>query len=287
MDPTFFLAQAYQLPATGQTAVVVDQGGTNTRTFNSTAAWFRTYLAKSTGTGTEADPYELIARVEGILNTSGAYWDLRMDDDGRVSIWYNGTGTGTITWGGSCHVGKLLGYAGNVGPLSTGGGVVSYLPSHCIAGTAFVNDTGWTPGPGRFSGAALPTGQVYGWGDSTPVLTRRGTLTFHPKTWSVVTSYPDVATTPMFAATSRWTAPNTSEPGQAPPWSVTDSLVTGRSRSLGVAWANFQDVIDGTATTFDRCYFDPAMVFAVKPAVADRYYSVEGLAFTFYSEDTL
>jgi hypothetical protein len=247
------IAQAFRIAAAQTIKTTDERGGPTSRTVP--AGWYRTRLAPAAGAGTEADPAEFLAAVETALATSK--WTVRMVADGRVRITYTGTGTGTIDLSTSTIVRALLGFTGDVGPLSTGASATgAFHPTHVVCSIATSPDSGWQDQPARFAGATLGDGTVYGWTDGIARYRRSLTLRLHPRDsslWSVT----GMIGTPAFSAASRLRSPSTGEPGQAPPWAVTDFLATSLGRSLGVALGTAQGVIAGTTTTYDIAYLTP------------------------------
>lgn len=286
----YAIAQAFTLPGAGQTATVVDDSGTHTADFNGVGSeTFRVLLAERTGLGTEDSPREFIRHVQDQL---GAFWQVDMRPDGLVQITYTGvTVDGELTWGASCRVQTILGGFTDLTIPKGGGGneVAPHQPTHLVLAVNANPDSGWIRTENRFAGAVLPGGKVYGWVDPVVDLQRRVTLTLHPKTDAVRqdAGFPSsMPGTPMFPDTAaRMLRPLTSEPEQAPPWSVLDFLGTAAGRSLGMVWGTFQDVVAGTDLSFDVGYLLPDSIRAgarPSPTVAlyDARWNVADVAFT-------
>jgi hypothetical protein len=243
----YLLAQPYQLPAS-QTITKTDADGTGT-VVAITAQWYRTRLAPIAGTGTEADPAELLYTVSTLL---GALWTCEMGTDGRVVITYIGTGTGDL--GVTATLRALLGYstASPPAPLATSGTwTATYQPTHCVFAAA-ADDEGWQSVQGRAAVQEMPDGSTYGWQDARTRLTRRITLTMLPRDDTARTTLGSLST-PAIAETAYRLDPGASAPAQAPPWSVSQTLATAVGARCG--WTDdLQAIITGTTTAFDAVY---------------------------------
>lgn len=248
----YLVAQAFSLDAATLVTDDARGGGATMRTL--TAGWYRTFLAPSGGAGTETDPAELLQAVEAALDAT--YWRLRLTSDGLVRITYLGMGSGTLAIG-SADLANLLGHTGGAMTLASGAHRDGeYPPGHCLFAAYCDPDTGWIDQPGRFAGAALPGGVVYGWHDGRAELKRSATLSALPKAWANRTAL-GASSTPVFPAASRLGAPSTGEPGQDPPWSCIDFAATSAGRQLGVTWGELQEIITGDVTAYDVVYAAP------------------------------
>lgn len=249
----YMLAQTFQLSASQTAKTTDDRGGPTARTV--AAGWYRSRLCPAAGAGTETDPAEFLNAVEAALGSSK--WVVQQVASGFVEVGYVGTGTGTIDWS-TGNLGLLLGFsASSIGPLSPGSAATgTYLPSHCVLAIACDPDTGWVDGPGRFAGAALPDGTVYGWHDGRATMRRSATFRLLPRDWTVRATL-SAQGTPAYPVNTRWLSPSTSEPYQALPWSALDTLATAASRQCGVTWGDFEAIIAGTVTSYDVVYLAP------------------------------
>lgn len=248
----YMLAQAFHIVDAQTASTTDDRGGPTTRTL--AAAWYRTRLCPVAGTGTETDPAELLNAVAAALGSTK--WTVRLVPSGFVEITYTGTGTGTISWGAG-NIGLLLGFSSGVGPLAANtSATATYLPSHCVLSIACDPDTGWVDGPGRFAGAALPNGTVYGWHDGRATMKRTAAFRLLPRDWTARTSL-SAQGTPAYPVNTRWLSPSTSEPYQALPWSALDMLATAAGRQCGVTWGDFAAIFAGTVTSYDVVYLAP------------------------------
>ena len=117
----------------------------------------------------------------------------------------------------------------------------TYLPSHCVLAIACDPDTGWIDGPGRFAGAALPDGTVYGWHDGRATMKRTAAFRLLPRDWTARTAL-SAQGTPAYPVNTRWLSPSTSEPYQALPWSALDMLATAAGMQCGVTWGDFAEI---------------------------------------------
>lgn len=253
---TAMLAQPYTI-GSAVTATVYDDavptGGTASLVTSGQTGTFRTFLAPSGGAGTEASPRSLLKIVETNLGT--ALWEVRLQSDGRVRIKYKGTtASGRIVWGSST-VRNLLGFDADVGPIAAGSNGTqtgAYQPTHCAFLVARARDSGWVPTPQRFAGAEMPTGEVYGWGDAYRRMRRSFDARFHPVDHATRVAR-GAAASALFPAASRWAQP-ASAAGTAPPWSLYELIATAAGKRLGAALGTFQDLVAGTATSYDAVY---------------------------------
>lgn len=248
----YLFAQTFHLAAASTLVTTDDRGGPTTRTL--AAGWYRTFLAPSSGTGTETDPAELLLAVETALGAT--HWTVRMTAQGLVRITYLGTGTGSLAIG-TADLANLLGHTGGVITLASNASHDGeYPPTHCLFAHVCDPDTGWIDAPGRFAGAALPSGVVYGWHDGRNVLKRTATFAALPKTWALRTSL-GASGTPAYPAESRMQVPSTGEPGQDPPWSALDTQATAAGLQCAVTWGDFESIAGGSVTSYDVVYLTP------------------------------
>ena len=256
----YLISQTFELTALNTT--VTDDAGAG-RTVTTAAGSYRTFAARTAaGTGAADDPYELLYALTQLFGA--ARWLFSLTAAGKVKVTSLNVAASSITW--HATIAALLGFTSNVGPLATNASqTASKLPSHVVLFAA-CDDTGWRRKPGRFSGATLPSGKVYGWGDRLQGLTRTLTLKLLPKDddarTTLITADPTSAPpTPCFGVTSRVTSPGTGEPAQALPWGVVDTLGTAGARSLGVILGTLQTAIATPAgAAFEHCYFTPETI---------------------------
>lgn len=267
----YLLAHAYQLTNSQEVATTDDRGGPTARAV--AAGWYRTFLAPTSGTaGTATDPTELLTAVTAALGSSK--WLVSLTAEGLVRFKYLGASTGTLDFTAATALRSLLGLTSStVGPLATDATAdAPYLPTHCVFSLVAEPDSGWVDDPGRFAGARMPDGPVYGWDDGRVSFTRRATWRLLPKDWAARTDL-GAGGTPAFGVASRRRSPATGEPGQTPPWGAFDTLATAATRQCGVVWGNLQELIAGTATTFDVAYLTPeARNAGSKVAISMPYY---------------
>lgn len=251
----YLLAQTVQLTSSQEVATTDDRGGPTARAV--AAAWYRTYLAPASGTaGTSTDPTELLSAVTAALGASK--WLVSLTSSGLVRVKYLGSGTGTLDFTAATTLRSLLGLTSStVGPLATNATFdAPYLPTHCLFGFVVEPDTGWVDDAGRFAGARLPDGTVYGWDDGRVTYTRRATWRLLPKDWTARTAL-GASATPAWGLQSRWLYPASGEPGQTPPWGAVDTLATAAGRQCAVTWGDLQDHVAGTATGYELVYLTP------------------------------
>lgn len=290
----YLIAQAFEIPA-GTTMSVDDDLGSG-RTVTMTPGFYRTFAAQgNTGAGTEVNPYELIFRLRQELDPSN--WNVSIRPNGKVRITYLGLApNGAITWG-SGPLSNLLGFLTDIGPVATGQHTdADYLPTHCIFFAA-CEDSGWGRSPGRFSGARMPNGKVYGWGDRLQGRTCTLTLRLLPKDNAtrdaiIAADANAVPPTPCFGPTSRATSPATGEPGQVFPWGAVETIATAGGKSLGVMLGTLQTAIANPGgAAFEHCFFTPETVSAggeVQLSVAgyDPRRDIGNIELSFYAAET-
>lgn len=248
----YLFAQTFHIASAATLVTTDDRGGPTARTL--AAAWYRVFLAPSTGTGAENDPAELLLAVETALGAT--HWTVRMTAQGLVRITYLGTGTGSLAIG-TADLANLLGHTGGVISLASNASHDGeYPPTHCLFAHVCDPDTGWIDAPGRFAGAALPSGVVYGWHDGRNILKRSATFAALPKTWALRTSL-GASGTPAYPAESRMQVPSTGEPGQDPPWSALDTQATAAGLQCAVTWGDFESIVGGSVTSYDVVYLTP------------------------------
>lgn len=251
----YLLAHSFRLASLQAMTTTDDRGSGVSRTV--AAGWYRTFLADGAG-NSHTDPAELVAAVQTALDASK--WTVALGTNGRITFTYLGSGTGTISFSSATNLRSVLGLTGNIGPLATNASsTATYLPTHCVFAFACDPDTGWVDDAGRFAGAALPDGTVYGWGDGRASFTRRATFRALPKDWTARTSL-GASGTPVFGLASRRQSPSTGEPGQTPPWGALDTLATAPALQCGVAWGDLQALIAGTSTAYELVYLAPTML---------------------------
>jgi hypothetical protein len=266
-QPCALLAQPVTLGA--EVWTVTDDTGTG-RSVTFPAGVYRVLLG-STTTRTSGAPGDLLAHIEAAL---GASWTVRMTTSGRVRVTYLGpmvtVGVLTPPMGGSTMM-RVLGSptlpaTWNVGDTAT----ASYLPTHGIFAAAVDPDTGWQAMPGRFAGARLSTGAVYGWGDRLARRERSLTFRLLPKDAAQYTALVGAGAapgTPALGPTARALNPWASEPAQAPPWGAIETIATAGAQSLGFS-DDLQRVIAGTSSTFDVAYLTPDALRDAKAVVS-------------------
>jgi hypothetical protein len=259
----YLLAQSFQLTGSQAMSTTDDRGGPTSRTV--AAGWYRTLLANGMG-NSHTDPAELLAAVEGALDATK--WTVALTSTGRVRFTYLGSSTGSISFSGATTLRNLLGFAGNVGPLATNGtATATHAPTHCVFAAAMDPDSGWVDQAARFAGAQLPNGTVYGWHDGRNNYRRSAAFKLLPKDAAFAASLASDAT-PAFPAGSRWLAPSTGEPAQAPPWGALDTLATAYGIECGITWGELQQVLAGTVTAYEKVYLTPEMAQAPRVALS-------------------
>lgn len=245
----YLFAQTFHLAASSTLVTTDDRGGPTTRTL--AAGWYRTFLCPAAGTGTETDPAELLLAVETALGATK--WSVRMTSAGLVRVTYLGSGSGTLAIG-TADLANLLGITSGAITLTPNASHdADYPPTHCLFAHVCEPDTGWIDAPGRFAGATLPNGVVYGWHDGRNALKRSATFAALPKTWALRTSL-GASGTPAYPAEARMQVPSTGEPGQDPPWSALDTHATAAGLQCAVTWGDFEAIVAGSVTSYDLVY---------------------------------
>jgi len=228
-----------------------DQDGSSNRTITDTG-YYRVWLAAS-GTGTEAAPYELLAKLQAAL---GARYTVLLTSTGLVRISYSGTGTSTLTWTGGANTASkmrsLLGFTGSTTTISAGSYTDStYQPHGCLFSVAIMETDGIQTIPGGSAFSVSEGGIVTGYSSETYLAMQRFTLGWHPRSYADRTS--DDHATPMFPASLesiRVPRPlyDTSTTGS---WSVHEFLNAAKSKLIAVMFSNYQSKIASAVSASD------------------------------------
>ena len=262
----YLLAQSFNLTATQTFTTTDDRGGPTNRTVAS--GWYRIKLAASGGGGTaHTDPKELLAAVQSALGS--LYWLVTLAPaTGKVQFTYVGASSGSINLSGAPTLRALLGMTGNVTTTQTGATFTApHQPTHCVFSAFMDPDTGWIDQAQRYAASAMPDGTVYGWHDGRVTLRRTAVFRLLPKDAGFVTSLSSTSTQ-AYPVSTRWLSPSTSEPGQAPPWSALDAVVTAHTVECGMVWGTLQELLAGSSTSFERVYLTPEMAGAPRVALS-------------------
>lgn len=288
--PNALLAQPFTI--TAETWTLTDDVGT-TRTVTIPAGTYRVVLGSAT-THTPDVPGDLLARLN---TTFGASWRWAMGTDGRVSLSYLGptvtVGVATPPMGGSTVL-KIL---GGLTPLAffnvNAHATATYLPTHAILASTVDPDSGWELAAGRFAGARMPDGSVYGWGDGLQRLTRTLGFRLMPRNadvWTALSMAGVAPGTPAEGPRTRWLDATASEPAQAPPWGAMETIATAGGQALGFT-TDLQGILAGTVTTFERVYLTPDAIAQAKTQVSvkgwDPRRDLTGLELAFAGEGSL
>lgn len=257
----YLLAQSFNITSSQTMATTDDRGGPTNRALAS--GWYRVILANGAGNN-HTDPAELLAAVETALGASK--WTVAMNTSGKVTFTYLGSGTGTITWASATTLQTILGLTDNVGPLATNAtATATYQPTHAVFAAVMDPDSGWVDQPQRYAASQMVDGTVYGWHDGRTTMRRSAAFKLMPKDAAFVTSLSSTST-PTFPVASRWLSPSTSEPAQSAPWSVLDTIVTAHTLECGITWGDFQTILTGSTTSYEKVYLTPEM--AQSPRIA-------------------
>lgn len=289
-QPNALLAQPFTIPA--ETWTVTDDVGTS-RTVVIPAGTYRIVLGAAS-THTVDAPGDLITR----LNTAfGASWRWRLRTDGRAEVAYLGpsvtVGVLTPPMGGSTVL-AILGALNPPNTFSVGDSShAPYLPTHCIFAATVDPDSGWEIMPGRFAGARMPDGSVYGWGDRLQRLTRSIGFRLLPRNgsvWSALSTAGTAPGTPAEGPRARWLDATAGEPAQAAPWGAMETIATAGGQALG--WTtDLQGVLAGTVTSCERVYLSPEAISSAKMVLSvkgwDPRRDVTGVELAFAGEESL
>lgn len=288
--PNALLAQPFTIAA--ETWTVTDDAGTS-RAVTVPAGTYRVVLGAAS-THTADAPGDLLTR----LNTSfGSSWHWKLRSDGRAEVAYLGpsvtVGVLTPPMGGSTVL-TILGALNPPATFSIGDSShAPYLPTHCIFAATVDPDTGWEITPGRFAGARLPEGPVYGWGDRLQQLTRTVGFRLLPRNgavWSALATAGTAPGTPAEGPRARWLDATALEPAQAPPWGAMETIATAGGQSLG--WTTeLQGVLAGTVTSCERVYLTPDALTRAKTQLSvkgwDPRRDLVGVELAFAGEESL
>jgi hypothetical protein len=267
----YLLAQPFVLAA--ETWDIVDD--TSTRSVALPAGTYRVFLGHPS-THSASIPGDLLAHLEAAL---GSLWTVRLGADALVRISYLGTSPATLTPPPSSPVPSILGQ-----PLFSGSWaadetrVASYLPTHCVFAAVVDPDTGWQVTPGRFNGARLPRGVVYGWGDRLQSRTRQVTLKYLPKDAlareAILVSEAGTAPgTPAIGPLDRWYDAWATDPAQSPPWGAMETIATAGAQACG--WTDdLQRLIAGLWLAFDVVYVTPESLRETKVVLSVEHYDL-------------
>lgn len=269
----YLLAQPFQLAA-GEAWAVVDDTSSRTVTIPGGAAHAYRIFLGSTSVHTPATPGDLLHVLEDLL---GALWTVRLGADGHVVVTYLGASPATLTPPGGSAVVELLGHV-DVGTAWSPdeARAAPYLPTHCVFASVVDPDTGWQVKPGRFNGARMPTGVVYGWSDRLQARTRAVTLKYLPKDVlareAIVAAETGTAPgTPASGPLDRWNNAWALEPAQAPPWGAMETVATSGAQALGCT-DDLQRLVAGTSTAFDVVYVTPESLRDARVALTIEHY---------------
>ena len=236
-----------------------DVGAGRTVAVISGALWTRVFLAPSTGGTSETAPTDLLRHVEAQLNAGGGSWAVTLRDTGRVRIAYNGSGTGSITWGASSAVRNALGITGNLSLPSGTYEDGDYLPAHCWYPYSLDNDSGFRAEHSLAVGAMLSSGQVVAYDEGVQLVDRAFRVRFAPASETVRSakgwySHPYW---PPEDATTRRTAPTIASASTPVAWTVHETLSCALGLRVAYVIANLQDLIAATSSRYYVGAFGP------------------------------
>jgi len=288
--PNALLAQPFTI--TAETWTVTDDVGTS-RTVTIPAGTYRVVLGAAS-THTVDAPGDLLTR----LNTAfGSSWRWALGTDGRARVTYLGpsvsTGILLAPMGGSAVL-AILGTLTLPATFAVDDVAhATYLPTHSIFAATVDPDSGWEVAPGRFAGARMPDGSVYGWGDRLQRLTRTVGFRLLPKNgavWSALSTAGTAPGTPAEGPRARWLDPTASEPAQAAPWGAMETIATADGQALG--WTtDLQGVLAGTVTSCERVYLTPETLVSAKTQLSvkgwDPRRDIVGVELAFAGEESL
>jgi hypothetical protein len=245
-----------------------DQDGSSNRTITDTG-YYRVWLAAS-GTGTEAAPYELLAKLQAAL---GARYTVLLTSTGLVRISYSGTGTSTLTWTGGANTASnmrsLLGFTGSTTTISAGSYTDStYQPHGCIFSAAILNSSGVTTSTGGAAFSETEAGVVIGYSSRTSIPKKRFALGWMPRSWndrSVLTSatatalYP-VSFTDIITPRTLYGASTTGA------WNVHEFISASGGKLIAVMFGTYQSKIASavSASDFWTGYVSPETLASAK-----------------------
>lgn len=285
----YLLAQPFQLAA-GEAWDIVDDTSSRTVTIPGGASHAYRIFLGSTSVHTPATPGDLLSVVESLL---GALWTVRLGTDGRVVITYLGASPASLTPPVGSAVMELFGHP-DFGTLWTPDEArpAPNLPTHCVFASVVDPDTGWQVKPGRFNGARMPAGVVYGWSDRLQARTRAITLKYLPKDAlareAIVVSETGTAPgTPASGPLDRWNNAWAAEPAQPPPWGAMETIATAGAQACG--WTDdLQRLIAGSAVAFDVAYVTPDSLREAKVVLSVEHFDlrrdVTGLELSYAGE---
>jgi hypothetical protein len=258
------LAGEIRIPSS-TTVTVTDSHSPSGRSVTLTAGYYRTLLAQSAGTGTQASPWELLSRLSTLVNAApgSTYYTFSLGSDGFVKCARSSAGSGASSIAGT-NVLRLLGFDATISFSAPSQTVVAaYHPQFVLYSTCCAGDSGWTSRTPMAAAAETLDGRVVGWMDPTVRVTRSFDLRFHPRAWSDRSG--DVAATPVEPPKARWRTPATAL-GSVLHWSVRDFVHAAAFKRMGLAINNFQAYIGGLSP-FDVGYFTESSLSTDKAIV--------------------
>lgn len=261
--PNVMLAQVMKL--TGEVSVTVsDSAGSRTATILAAAVvkYYRVYLAKTADTGTATSaPAELLKAFQAALNAGLASgWTVALDSTGVVSLTYNSTGTGTITWtANGTELRNILGFTGaSTGAIAAAGTLLAtYAPSGCVLAVSTGDvDTHWKPTASGTAASTTLDGKTYVIDGGYVSLKRDIMIKLLPFTYSEIAS--GEIRTPAFptntaANATYWSSPGTRDYALTPPYSAMQFVYTAHRVAGYVAFSlgELQRQIAGTTTDYE------------------------------------
>lgn len=246
------LAEPFQITSTIQFNRNDMDAAVSARTITDTG-WYRVWLAAS-GSGTEAAPYELLAKLEAAL---GARYTVRLTSEGLVRISYSGTGSAVLTWTGGANTAgtmrSLLGFTGSSTAISAGSYTDStYQPHGCIFSAAILNSSGITTTTGGASFSETEAGVVIGYSSRTSIPRKKFSLGWCPRSWTERT-YLSATATPMFpvSVTDIVTPRTLYGASTTGAWNVHEFISASGAKLIAVMFGTYQSKIASAVSASD------------------------------------
>lgn len=249
------ICQPIALASTTTIGTVTDADGA--RAVSLAAGTYRIKLVKSTGgSGTEADPWDLLAKIKAALNAgaTGAPWTVPLSAAGYAGLGYSGVGAADLAWHAGHVVRNVLGFAADLVAFTSA--TAPQQPTHVVYGFGEVSDTQWFA---SHDDAACGTrgNDVYARNDETALVSRVIKYDMVPRDASTIAAFPGHSSaSPYQPAKSRLRTPG-GAPGTAGPWSWMDLVSSARGKRLAANFGLFQEAIAGAVTTYDAVKLDP------------------------------
>lgn len=264
---TVLMAHRFQL--TGAYNLILKDDATPTGSVVTLPAGWYSHLTAGAGTGTQASPWLLISKVDGVLRTGvhTSLWNCSLASNGKVTITYRGTGSvGVISGSGSVNVAPyMLGFdtntfGGNFTTWTSASREAPHYPYGTFAARALAPDTGWTNAAIDNAFVDTADGTSFGFTNTTFRDTRKFTINFVPRYAEYITN--GASSSVCYPSKSLWANPPLSETTYSPPYTWRHFHIGNRNNPINVMW-NYSTVINNVLSGTDpKGYYDTCYLTA-------------------------